>query len=191
MVVQLDLQKPKPCYMEAMITCQITCGPGESISSVCQLLSMFLINVVKSFACQRRMCPAHSHHPLRCPVQHPNTDALISKVMTRMLLPLLGYSINETLGSILKLILDDLYSWYSIERSPVVTERTLLCFDQSGHIIEPSSFTSCSDPQLNYFRTDCASHKSKKVLGSKIRSWNVLYQPLEMVLLTTHLLLLS
>lgn len=77
-------------------------------------------------------------------------DALVSKVMTRVLLPFLGCSSDETLGRILKPILDDLCSWYSTERSPAVTERTLLCLTiLSDHIMEPRSFTSCSDLRLS------------------------------------------
>ncbi|TWW78763.1 putative methyltransferase TARBP1 [Takifugu flavidus] len=77
-------------------------------------------------------------------------DALVSKVMTRLLVPLLGCSSGETLGSILKCILDDLCCWYSTERSPAVTERTLLCLTVlSDHIMGPRSFPSCSDPRLS------------------------------------------
>lgn len=77
-------------------------------------------------------------------------DTLVSKVMTRLLLPLLGCSSDETLGGILKSILDDLCHWYSTERSPVVTERTLLCLTVlSDHIMKPHGFASCSDPRLS------------------------------------------
>lgn len=77
-------------------------------------------------------------------------DALVSKVMTRLLLPLLGCSSDETLGGILKSILDDLCSWYSTERSPVATERALLCLTiLSDHIMKPQSYTSCHELPLS------------------------------------------
>lgn len=78
-------------------------------------------------------------------------DGLVSKVTTRLLMPLLGCcSSDETSAGMLKSILDDLCSWHSTERSPAAIERTLLCLTVlSDHFMSPQSFSRCSDPRLS------------------------------------------
>ncbi|XP_008276956.1 probable methyltransferase TARBP1 [Stegastes partitus] len=84
-------------------------------------------------------------------------DAMVSKVIVRILLTLLSCCSGVRLKSILKLILDDLCSWYSSDRTPVVTERTLLCLTAlSDHLLNPHSLHSSSpssscepDPRLS------------------------------------------
>lgn len=81
-------------------------------------------------------------------------DALVSKPV-RVILSLLNCLSSERLISILKVILDDLCSWHSTDRSPAVTERTLLCLTAlSDHLLKPhhhlpSSCCSDSDPRLS------------------------------------------
>lgn len=81
-------------------------------------------------------------------------DALVSKPV-RVILSLLNCLSSERLISILKLILDDLCSWHSTDRTPAVTERTLLCLTAlSDHLLKPhhhlpSSCCSDSDPRLS------------------------------------------
>ncbi|XP_042288717.1 probable methyltransferase TARBP1 [Thunnus maccoyii] len=85
-------------------------------------------------------------------------DALVSKITVRLLLTLLSCCSGVRLGSILKLILDDLCSWHSTDRSPAVTERTLLCLTAlSDHLLNPhglQSSSSVSDPRqsLQFWR---------------------------------------
>lgn len=72
-------------------------------------------------------------------------DGLVSKITARLLLPLLNSCSGASLGSILKLILDDLSSWHSSDRTPVVTERALLCLTAlSDHLLKPHSFPASS-----------------------------------------------
>ncbi|CAG09449.1 unnamed protein product, partial [Tetraodon nigroviridis] len=76
-------------------------------------------------------------------------DGLVSKVLTRLLMPLLGCSSDEALVGILRSILDDLCGWYSAERSSAVAERTLLGLTVlSDHFMDPRSLNSRSDPRL-------------------------------------------
>ncbi|XP_033957335.1 probable methyltransferase TARBP1 isoform X1 [Pseudochaenichthys georgianus] len=82
-------------------------------------------------------------------------DALVSKITVRLLLTVLKCCSGERLSSILKVIVDDLSSWHSSDRTPVVTERALLCFTAlSDHLLKPHSLpASCScdpDPRLSF-----------------------------------------
>lgn len=75
-------------------------------------------------------------------------DALVSKPV-RIILTLLSCLSGARSKSILKLILDDLSSWHSTDRTPVVTERTLLCLTAlSDHLLKPFNHppSSCHDP---------------------------------------------
>ncbi|KAM3863056.1 putative methyltransferase TARBP1 [Diretmus argenteus] len=54
------------------------------------------------------------------------SDAVVSKITVRLLFTLLSCS-GEKLRSTLQFILDDLCNWHLSNRTPVVTERTLLC----------------------------------------------------------------
>ncbi|XP_028279026.1 probable methyltransferase TARBP1 [Parambassis ranga] len=85
-------------------------------------------------------------------------DALVSKIIVRIVLTLLSCSNGATLQNLLQMILDDLCSWHCTERTPVVTERTLLCLTAlSDHLLKPhslpsssSSSSSCEpDPRLS------------------------------------------
>ncbi|KAM7408889.1 hypothetical protein PAMA_002556 [Pampus argenteus] len=78
-------------------------------------------------------------------------DALVSKITVRLLLTLLSCCSGARIGSILKLILDDLCSWHSTDRTPVVTERALLCLTAlSDHLLIPHGPTpSSSDSELD------------------------------------------
>lgn len=88
-------------------------------------------------------------------------DALVSKITVRLLLTVLNCCSGARLTSILKLILDDLCIWHSTDRTPVVTDRALLCLTAlSDHLLKPhslpfsssSSSTSSScepDPRLS------------------------------------------
>lgn len=120
-------------------------GPGRlRVEVACEVMAALIPSVWKS----ERLTLSLLSSALLCIRTLP--DALVSKVTARLLLPLLGCSSDETLGGILKSILDDLCSWYSAGRSPVVTERTLLCLTVlSDHIMKPQSFASCSDPRLS------------------------------------------
>ncbi|XP_062286493.1 probable methyltransferase TARBP1 [Scomber scombrus] len=84
-------------------------------------------------------------------------DALVSKITVRLLLTLLSCCRSERLGSILKLILDDMCSWHSTDRTPAITERGLLCLTAlSDHLLKShglqsssSSSSSVPDPRLS------------------------------------------
>lgn len=87
-------------------------------------------------------------------------DLQASRILSRVLVPLLGCCSRERLDSLLKLVLEDLTSWHSSSSSSssqtsVVTQRGLLCFTAlSDHLLKyethpPSSLSSSScDPRL-------------------------------------------
>lgn len=80
-------------------------------------------------------------------------DALVSKITVRLLLTLLSCCSGVRLDSSLKSILDDLCSWHSADRAPVVTERALLCLTAlSDHLLKPHSLPSSSsrEPRLSH-----------------------------------------
>uniref|UniRef100_A0A3Q3IHR2 tRNA (guanosine(18)-2'-O)-methyltransferase TARBP1 n=1 Tax=Monopterus albus TaxID=43700 RepID=A0A3Q3IHR2_MONAL len=78
-------------------------------------------------------------------------DALVSKVTVRLLLTLLNCCSDARLKSILTLILDDLCSWHSTDRTPLVTQRTLMCLTAlSDHLLKAHSMASgAPDPRLS------------------------------------------
>ena len=80
-------------------------------------------------------------------------DAIVSKIIVRILLTLLNCCSVEMSNSICPSILDDLCGWHSADRTPAVTERTLLCLTAlSDHLLKPTSPpSSClckPDPRL-------------------------------------------
>ncbi|XP_069000980.1 probable methyltransferase TARBP1 [Embiotoca jacksoni] len=80
-------------------------------------------------------------------------DELVSKIIVRILLTLLSCCSAARLESFLRLILDDLCSWHSTHRTPVVTERALLCLTAlSDHLLNPHnppSSSSSPDPRVS------------------------------------------
>lgn len=84
-------------------------------------------------------------------------DPLVSKIIVRLILTLLTCCTGTKLGSILRLVLDDLCSWHCTDSTAVITERVLLCFTAlSEHLLKPqgqlssSSASSCQpDPRLS------------------------------------------
>ncbi|XP_035519798.1 LOW QUALITY PROTEIN: probable methyltransferase TARBP1 [Morone saxatilis] len=72
-------------------------------------------------------------------------DALVSKITVRLLLTLLNCCSGASSGGSLGLILDDLCSWHSADRTPGATERALLCLTAlSDHLLKPHSLSSSS-----------------------------------------------
>ncbi|XP_045927409.1 probable methyltransferase TARBP1 isoform X2 [Micropterus dolomieu] len=72
-------------------------------------------------------------------------DALVSKITVRLVLTLLNCCSGARLRGILTLILDHVCSWHSVDRTPVVTERALLCLTAlSDHLLKPHSLPSSS-----------------------------------------------
>lgn len=131
--------------------------PGQgrlSVEVACEVMAALIPSLWKS----ERLTGSILCSALSCIRTLP--DALVSKVMTRLLLPLLGCSSDETPGGILKSILDDLCSWYSTEHSPVVTERTLLCLTVlSDHIMKPQSCDPRLSPQFWMIVQDGLMHR--------------------------------
>ncbi|XP_077352092.1 tRNA (guanosine(18)-2'-O)-methyltransferase TARBP1 isoform X2 [Festucalex cinctus] len=93
-------------------------------------------------------------------------DGLLSRVTVRLLLTLLGCCNDAMRGSILNKTLSELCTWHASERTPGVTERTLLCLTAlSDHLLaltEPDP-----RPCLGFWRVvqdglihrDCVSRK--------------------------------
>ncbi|XP_054654484.1 probable methyltransferase TARBP1 isoform X2 [Dunckerocampus dactyliophorus] len=66
-------------------------------------------------------------------------DGLLPRVTIRLLLALLGCCSDAGLSSLLQKILNELCTWHSSERTPAVTERTLLCLTAlSDHLLAPA-----------------------------------------------------
>ncbi|XP_029962823.1 probable methyltransferase TARBP1 isoform X1 [Salarias fasciatus] len=116
---------------------------GEVLAALLPLLSLdeqFTASTVSSaLSCIRRL-----------------PDAQVSRVISRVLVPLLSSCSGVGSAGVLGLILDDLCCWHSSTRTAVVTERTLLCLTAlSDHLLNPhglsaSSTASCApDPRLS------------------------------------------
>ncbi|XP_072247257.1 probable methyltransferase TARBP1 isoform X1 [Leuresthes tenuis] len=80
-------------------------------------------------------------------------DAIVSKIIVRILLTLLNCCSVEMSNSICQSTLDDLCGWHSADRTPAVTERTLLCLTAlSDHLLKPTNPPSSGlckpDPRL-------------------------------------------
>ncbi|XP_051935401.1 probable methyltransferase TARBP1 isoform X1 [Hippocampus zosterae] len=66
-------------------------------------------------------------------------DWLLSRVTVRLMLALLGCCNNAMHCSILNKTLNELCTWHASERTPAVTERTLLCLTSlSDHLLAPT-----------------------------------------------------
>lgn len=114
-------------------------GPGRlSVEVACEVMAA----LIPSLSADEQFTLATLTSALSCIKTLP--DALLSKITARLLLPLLDRCSGARLGSVLKSILDDLCSWHSAERTPVVTERALLCLTAlSDHLLKPHSFPTC------------------------------------------------
>ncbi|KAM4607139.1 putative methyltransferase TARBP1 [Polymixia lowei] len=86
------------------------------------------------------------------------SDAVVSKITVRLIFTLLNCCSGARLSSTLQFILDDIYTWHLSKRTPVVTERTLLCLTAlSDHLFPPakpqqpcqSLSSSQPDPRLS------------------------------------------
>ncbi|XP_019950086.2 probable methyltransferase TARBP1 [Paralichthys olivaceus] len=79
-------------------------------------------------------------------------DAQLCRVTVRLLLTLLSCCGGARSKRVLQWILDDLSCWHRGDRTPVVTERALLCVTAvSDHLLDPHSLDSSSaeaDPRL-------------------------------------------
>lgn len=121
-------------------------GPGRlSVEVACEVMAA----LIPSLSADEQFTLATLTSALSCIKTLP--DALLSKITARLLLPLLDRCSGARLGSIFTLILDDLCSWHSADRTPVATERALLCLTAlSDHLLKPhsfpASFSSSSSP---------------------------------------------
>ncbi|KAM7385725.1 hypothetical protein PAMP_001787 [Pampus punctatissimus] len=125
--------------------------PGVGRLSV-EVASEVIAAVLPSLSADEQLTLTTLSSALSCIKTLP--DALVSKITVRLLLTLLSCCSGARISSILKLILDDLCSWHSTDRTPVVTERALLCLTAlSDHLLiphglPPSSSDSEPDPRL-------------------------------------------
>ncbi|XP_029030988.1 probable methyltransferase TARBP1 isoform X2 [Betta splendens] len=76
-------------------------------------------------------------------------DALVSKVTVRLLLPLLNASDAARVSGVAASVVGDLCAWHCADRSPVATERALLCLTAlSDHLLGPDARAE-RDPRLS------------------------------------------
>ncbi|XP_070772317.1 probable methyltransferase TARBP1 [Enoplosus armatus] len=125
--------------------------PGTGRLSV-EVASEVMAALIPSLSADEQLTLSTLSSALSCIKTLP--DAMVSKITVRLVLTLLNCCSGARLGSILKLILDDLCSWHSTDRTPVVTERALLCLTAlSDHLLKPHSLPSSSsrepDPRLS------------------------------------------
>ncbi|XP_056252334.1 probable methyltransferase TARBP1 [Seriola aureovittata] len=129
--------------------------PGPGRLSV-EVASEVLASLIPSLSADEQLTLSTLSSALSCIKTLP--DALVSKITVRLLLTLLNCCSGVKLKNILKLIHDDLCSWHCTERTPVVTERVLLCLTaMSDHLLKPADiFPSCTsssscepDPRLS------------------------------------------
>lgn len=128
--------------------------PGVGRLSV-EVASEVIAAVIPSLLGDEQLTVTTLSTALSCIKTQP--DALVSKITVRLLLTLLSCCSSERLGSILRLILGDLCSWHSTDRTPAVTERGLLCLTAlSDHLLKShglqsssSSSSSVPDPRLS------------------------------------------
>ncbi|XP_054455903.1 probable methyltransferase TARBP1 [Anoplopoma fimbria] len=128
-------------------------GPGRLSVEVA---SEVMAALVPSLSADEQLTLSALSSALSCIKTLP--DALVSKIIVRLLLTVLNCCSGPRLTSILRLILDDMCSWHSTDPTHVVTERTLLCLTAlSDHLLKPhsipsssSSSSSCElDPRLS------------------------------------------
>ncbi|XP_071336998.1 probable methyltransferase TARBP1 [Trachinotus anak] len=116
--------------------------PGPGRLSV-EVASEVMAALIPSLSADEQLTLTALSSALSCIKTLP--DALVSKITVRLLLPLLNCCSGARLKSILKLILDDLCSWHCTKRTPMVTERVLLCLTAvSDHLLKPDSLSSSS-----------------------------------------------
>ncbi|XP_031694915.1 probable methyltransferase TARBP1 [Anarrhichthys ocellatus] len=126
--------------------------PGPGRLSV-EVASEVLAALVPSLAADERLTLITLSSALSCIKTLP--DALVSKIIVRLLLTVLNCCSGARLTSVLRLVLEDMCSWHSADRTHVVAERTLLCLTAlSDHLLKPrslpSSSSSCElDPRLS------------------------------------------
>ncbi len=124
-------------------------APGAGRLSV-EVASEVMAALIPSLSADEQLTLTALSSALSCIKTLP--DALVSKITVRLLLTLLNCCGGARLGSILDLILDDLCSWHASDRTPVVTERALLCVTAlSDHLLKPHSLSSSSfcEPRLS------------------------------------------
>ncbi|XP_070697554.1 probable methyltransferase TARBP1 [Pempheris klunzingeri] len=125
-------------------------GPGRLSAEVA---SEVLAALMPSLSADEQLTLSTLSSALSCIKTLP--DALVSKITVRLLLNLLNCCSGVQQSSILQLILEDVCSWHSAARTPVATERALLCLTAlSDHLLQPHGLSSTSDPRssLHFWR---------------------------------------
>ncbi|XP_067379212.1 probable methyltransferase TARBP1 isoform X1 [Channa argus] len=128
-------------------------APGSGRLSV-EVASEVVAALIPSLSADEKLTLTTLTSVLSCIKTLP--DPLVSKITARVLLTLLNCCSGERLESILRLVLNDVCSWHCTDRTPVVTERALLCFTAlSDHLLKPHSLSASSstpsresDPRL-------------------------------------------
>lgn len=126
-------------------------APGLSVEVACEVMAA----LIPSLSADEQLTQTTLTSALSCIKTLP--DPLVPKLAGRLLLPLLSCCSGARLESILTLIVDDLCSWHSAERTPVVSQRALLCLTAlSDHLFKPLSFTASPSsgprPRLRFWR---------------------------------------
>lgn len=124
---------------------EVVPGPDRlSVEVACEVMAA----LIPCLSANEQLTHATLSSALSCIKTLP--DAVVSKITARLLFPLPNNCSGAMLASILQMILDDLCCWHSTDRTPVVTERALLCLTVlSDHLLKPHSFPSSScDPRV-------------------------------------------
>uniref|UniRef100_A0AAQ4PDT1 tRNA (guanosine(18)-2'-O)-methyltransferase TARBP1 n=1 Tax=Gasterosteus aculeatus aculeatus TaxID=481459 RepID=A0AAQ4PDT1_GASAC len=110
-------------------------GPGRLSAEVA---SEVVAALVPSLAADEQLTLITLSSALSCVKTLP--DAMVSKIVVRLLLTVLSCCGGAILTRVLKLVLEDMCSWHRAARTHVVAERTLLCLTAlSEHLLKPHS----------------------------------------------------
>lgn len=126
-------------------------APGLGVEVACEVMAA----LIPSLSADEQLTLSTLTSALSCVKTLP--DPLVPKLAGRLLLPLLSSCSGPRSESILTLVLDDLCSWHSADRTPSVSQRALLCLTAlSDHLFKPHSFTASPSggprPRLQFWR---------------------------------------
>ncbi|KAM9364092.1 putative methyltransferase TARBP1 [Pholidichthys leucotaenia] len=123
---------------------------GEDVSSV-EVATEVIAALIPFLSADEELGVTTLSTALSCIRNVP--DALVPKIIVRIVLTQLDCCSGVRLKSALATILDDLCRWHAADHTPVATERTLLCLTAlSDHLLKPHDIPPCSrkpDPRLS------------------------------------------
>lgn len=127
------------CVLPSLQPSEEEAATGLGVEIACEVLAA----LVPSLTADEQLAATTLTSALSC--IKTLAEPLLPKVAARLLVPLVGScSSDETKSaSYLTLILDELCNWHSAGRTPVTTQRALLCLSAlSDHLLAPHRFAA-------------------------------------------------